>query len=282
MSRIWSSEVMEETCQNGNSEANESSTIFQAKMDAPRDIREWIDFGMFIYLIIVLGILNIMVIQRAIDNVLLAQLSSKLNQGHPRKRPRTSKRDAVPPDRKRPLQQPLSIIAEESQVQREASSAKLTLTEEPKAFVIPNNLIDLSGAYKLERKENFQEFLASQGVSWALRKAADKANPTNKITHDMENHTVTIGVEGIITSSTTYVVNGPPIETKIQSKSFQDTMKYLETGDGVIVTKVNEEDGYYITVKRQLSKCRQEMTITSTAVWPDKQVESIQYYSRIK
>jgi len=156
MSRIWSSEVMEETCQNGNSEANESSTIFQAKMDAPRDIREWIDFGMFIYLIIVLGILNIMVIQRAIDNVLLAQLSSKLNQGHPRKRPRTSKRDAVPPDRKRPLQQPLSIIAEESQVQREASSAKLTLTEEPRAFVIPNNLIDLSGAYKLERKENFQ------------------------------------------------------------------------------------------------------------------------------
>ena len=100
------------------------------------------------------------------------------------------------------------------------------------------------------------EFLASQGVGWAIRKAADKAVPTHVITHNQEEHSVTIRVEGIISSQTTYKINGDPIETRIQSRVFKDTMKYIENGKGVQVTKVCEAEGYHIFVKRSLSSCK--------------------------
>jgi hypothetical protein len=297
------------------------------------DVREWIDVIMYIYLVIMLGILNIMLIQRAMECVFLADLTSADNQAKTeasqrklqRQRDRNRK-ESYAVDRKQ-RQQPLKIITEEGVV----AVAQVPKTDEKvkvkkAGLMVPINLFDLTGSFKLERKVGFQgkiaqmgekmssllicyftkvpssnaslcapltllcisfllylkEFLASQGVGWALRKAADKASPTNKITHDMEKHHVTIGVEGIISSSTTYKVNGPPIETKIQTKSFMDTMQYLETGDGVVVTKQNKEDGYYITVQRQVTSNKQEMTITSTAIWPDKKVQSIQYFSRIK
>jgi hypothetical protein len=126
------------------------------------------------------------------------------------------------------------------------------------------------------------EFLASQGVGWAIRKAADKAVPTNVITHNLDEHSVTIRVEGIISSQTTYKINGDPLETRIQSRVFLDTMKYLESGDGVQVTKVCGAEGYHIFVRRQLSSCKQIMTVTSTAVWPDKQVESQQVFRKLE
>jgi hypothetical protein len=126
------------------------------------------------------------------------------------------------------------------------------------------------------------EFLASQGVGWAIRKAAMNAVPTNVITHDLLEHTVTIRVEGIISSQTTYIINGDPIETQIQSRVFSDTMKYLDSGDGVQVTKVCHAEGYHVLVKRQLSSCRQIMTVTSTAIWPDKQVQAQQIYRKIE
>lgn len=108
------------------------------------------------------------------------------------------------------------------------------------------------------------------------------AVPTNVITHDLLEHTVTIRVEGIISSQTTYIINGDPIETQIQSRVFSDTMKYLDSGDGVQVTKVCHAEGYHVLVKRQLSSCRQIMTVTSTAIWPDKQVQAQQIYRKIE
>lgn len=140
--------------------------------------------------------------------------------------------------------------------------------------------VNLSGSYKLEKNINFQEFLASQGVSWALRKAADKASIVNHITHVED--TLRIRVQGIVSSETTYIVNGPPVETRIQSKVFQDTMTYLSSGDGVQVMKVNEESGDVVVVRRKLSKDATTMTIASTALLREgKEVECTQIFHRV-
>jgi len=146
-----------------------------------------------------------------------------------------------------------------------------------------SSLLDLSGSFELEKKINFQEFLAAQGVGWMLRKAADKAPAVNRISH--VGDTLRIQVSGILpTSETTYIVNGPEVETKIQHRVFRDRVTYLESGDGVRVTKVNDEEGYRISITRRLSPDRQIMTLTSRAIFDDerKDVESIQIFRRIK
>jgi len=58
-------------------------------------------------------------------------------------------------------------------------------------------------------------------------------------------------------------------------------MKYIENGKGVQVTKVCEAEGYHIFVKRSLSSCKNFMTVSSTALWPDKQVESHQIFRKL-
>lgn len=109
-----------------------------------------------------------------------------------------------------------------------------------------------------------------------------QAVPTNVITHDLLEHIVTIRVEGIISTQTTYKINGDPIETHIQTRVFSDTVKYLDSGDGVQVTKVCHSEGYYVLVKRQLTSCKQIMTVTSTAIWPDRKDQCEQIYRKIE
>eukprot|EP00978_Attheya_sp_CCMP212_P018669 scaffold51550_cov55-Attheya_sp.AAC.1 len=42
---------------------------------------------------------------------------------------------------------------------------------------------NMSGRFLLVKNEGFEEFLAAQGVPWALRKAANKACPLHHLTH---------------------------------------------------------------------------------------------------
>jgi hypothetical protein len=143
-------------------------------------------------------------------------------------------------------------------------------------------VVNLSGSYKLVSNDNFEGFLETQGVPWALRRAANQARPLHKITH--VGKSVTIQIKGIIESETTYLVDGPPIQTKIQSRVFEDRMKYLETGDGIEVTKTALVENYTVVVTRQLSKDRQTITLTSRAIFNDGRdpVKSVQIFRRVE
>jgi len=85
--------------------------------------------------------------------------------------------------------------------------------------------VNMSGAYKLVSNDNFEGFLAVQGVPWALRRAANGVRPTHRITH--VGRRLTIKIEGIIESQTTYLIGGPPVETDVRGRIFQDVVRYL-------------------------------------------------------
>mmetsp|Transcript_4129 Transcript_4129/g.8529 ORF Transcript_4129/g.8529 Transcript_4129/m.8529 type:complete len:287 (+) Transcript_4129:53-913(+) len=143
---------------------------------------------------------------------------------------------------------------------------------------------DLSGAYKLMSNDGFENFLAVQGVPWALRRAANQARPTHRITHI--GNQLTIKIEGIIESQTTYTIGGPPVETNVRGRIFEDQVRYLE-GDtirGICVSKTALTEDYDVTVQRVLSEDGQSIVMTSRAVFRDDRepVECIQQFQRIE
>jgi hypothetical protein len=145
-----------------------------------------------------------------------------------------------------------------------------------------DGVVNLTGSYKLVSNDNFEGFLETQGVPWALRRAANQARPMHKITH--VGKSVTIQIRGIIESETTYLVDGPPVQTKIRSRTFEDRMRYLESGDGIEVTKTALTENYIVTVTRRLSEDRQRITMTSRAVFSDGRdpVQAVQIFHRVE
>lgn len=141
---------------------------------------------------------------------------------------------------------------------------------------------DLTGAYQLVRAENFEDFLAAQGVPWALRTAAGKARPIHRITH--RGRVVTIKIEALIESQTTYIVNGPPVETNIRGRLFEDRIEYLENHQGIRVRKRALTENYDIEVVRELSEDKSAITMTSTATFKDGKdpIACVQYFERIE
>lgn len=152
------------------------------------------------------------------------------------------------------------------------------------------SVVDLSGSYRLVKNINFQEYLACQGIGWAKRVAADAIITTTII--KQTDDTVTIGMSGIISSSTTYPIDGDPIESKVGDCVFQDTVKCMESGLGLRTTKVNEK--YVVYIERTLTRADQckglenvegkpatdqtMLVVRSKAVFKDgKEVEAIQY-----
>jgi len=143
----------------------------------------------------------------------------------------------------------------------EASAAPIRTEDESKA---EEQLIDLTGSFKLVKNENFQGFLAAQGVSWALRQAADKAITVHHMTHN--GNTLRIQVSGIITGDTTYIIGGPPVETKIRDRVFHDHVTYCDNGQGIKNTKVGQTDDYNIIVVRTLTEDKSHLKITRCAL----------------
>jgi hypothetical protein len=155
----------------------------------------------------------------------------------------------------------------------------------PVAPIAPRDedgVVNLTGSYKLVSNDNFEGFLETQGVPWALRRAANQARPIHKITHIGKS--VTIQIRGIIESETTYIVDGPPVQTKIQSRMFEDRMRYLESGDGIEVTKTALTENYTVIVTRRLSEDRQSITMTSRAIFNDGRdpVQAVQTFHRVE
>ncbi|CAB9528170.1 expressed unknown protein [Seminavis robusta] len=142
--------------------------------------------------------------------------------------------------------------------------------------------IDMTGKYKLVSVENFDKFLAIQGVPYFLRQAACKARPVHRITH--RGNRVTIRIEGIIVTQTTYVIGGPPVEVSVRGRKFQDRMVYLENGKGIQGIKEAVTENYNVFIDRELSEDRQKITLTSRAIFKDDRetVESVQIFERLE
>lgn len=140
----------------------------------------------------------------------------------------------------------------------------------------------MTGSYKLIENINYQSFLAIQGVGWALRKAADSANTTHHITHNLADDTFRLNIVGLVSSDVTYKINGPAKVNMIRHKRFSDQMTYLPEGDGIKVTKVNKEENYTIEVCRRLSKDRSRITMEQKCVFDDGRSEqAIQIFKRV-
>jgi hypothetical protein len=143
-------------------------------------------------------------------------------------------------------------------------------------------VVDLTGVYKLISNDGFEDFLAVQGVPWALRRAANQARPVHRITHN--GNTLTIKIEGIIESQTTYTIGGQPVETNVRGRIFEDSVAYLNDGRaGVLVSKRAITEEYDVTVQRILSKDKQQIHMTSTALFRDgrEPIKSFQVFNRI-
>ncbi|GAX16450.1 hypothetical protein FisN_19Lh028 [Fistulifera solaris] len=160
-------------------------------------------------------------------------------------------------------------------------------TEEDDALKTPSTTqqtqppIDLTGTYQLISNQGFEEFLAVQGVPWALRRAANAARPIHRITQTAQQ--LTIQIQGIIESETTYIINGPPVETNVRGRIFEDVVEYMEDNHGIRVRKKALTEDYDVTVERVLSEDKQEIVLTSTAFFRDGRpsVSSVQLFRRV-
>lgn len=143
--------------------------------------------------------------------------------------------------------------------------------------------VNMNGSFKLVKNDNFDGFLAAQGISWALRRAADQARPTHTFTH--VGDVITIKITGIIESQTTYEIGAAvPKETNIRGRIFQDTISYLDTNDGIQSHKKAVTEDYDLHVTRQLASDGMSLTMTSKAIFHDdrEDVVSIQLFERIE
>ena len=140
--------------------------------------------------------------------------------------------------------------------------------------------VNLSGAYKLISNNGFEEFLAVQGVPYMLRKAANGARPVHRLTQ--QGSRLTIKIEGIIESQTTYIIGGPPVETNVRGRIFEDTVAFGE--NSIVVSKRAVTEDYDVTVVREPCHDGQQLTLTSTAFFKDGKdpVKSVQLFQRIE
>ena len=113
-------------------------------------------------------------------------------------------------------------------------------------------------------------------------RAANQARPTHRITH--RGRQLTIKIEGIIESQTTYMINGPPVQTNVRGRIFEDVVKYLDNCKGILVSKRALTEDYDVTVQRELSDDKQAITMTSTASFRDGRptVICVQQFERIE
>jgi hypothetical protein len=166
-----------------------------------------------------------------------------------------------------------------------SAAAAATADDDSMNKIVPSETvyqpINLTGVYKLISNTNYEEFLAAQGVSWALRRAANQARPIHRITHI--GNTLTIQIQGIIESQTTYIINGPPVETNVRGRLFLDQAKYIDNGIQVFKTAVEED--YDVTVTRELSEDGQQIILTGCAIFRDENiptVQTIQVFQRLE
>ena len=181
------------------------------------------------------------------------------------------------------IQKLLSVLSRSTKAATKPAAAPLPPVEIPVGLDTAEQPFDLSGAYKLIENQNYEEFLGVQGVPRMYRGMANKARPVHRITH--RGRLLTIKIEGIIESQTTYIIDGPPVQCDVRGRIFEDTMTYLDNGRrGIVVTKRALTEKYEITVQRELSDDGQGILMTSKATFTDGKdpVQCIQKFQRVE
>ena len=93
--------------------------------------------------------------------------------------------------------------------------------------------IDMSGSYQMTYHENLDAFLAVQGVPWPLRRAASAVLPIHHIVHRGNHLSIQIVAQSSgFTTQTQYIIHGPPVETNVRGRIFEDRV-YYSYEDGV-------------------------------------------------
>lgn len=139
-----------------------------------------------------------------------------------------------------------------------------TLTIEEENEPTPDAPIDLTGTYKVVDNDNFGAFLQAQGLPWFLCNAASKARPTHTFEHS-NYRDLTIRIQGIIESQTSYQIDGPYTETQIRGRVFRDSVEYLycslgKNCVGIRTQKVAVGEGYHVEVQRRFVRAGETWT----------------------
>ena len=110
--------------------------------------------------------------------------------------------------------------------------------------------------------------------------AADGANATQTIKHDIAKNTLELKVASLLTFELSYVIDSPPMPTKVKDKNFMDTITYLPSG-AVQITKRNDADKYTIIVTRELSPDGKTLNMAQTCKCDNgKEATATQIFTR--
>jgi len=140
----------------------------------------------------------------------------------------------------------------------------------------------MTGRWKCVQSNNFQNFLAVQGVNLLKRKLADSTPTTHIIT--AANDRFRLQIQSLVSFDATYVYGAEPIQTKISDDIFMDKAELLPDG-AVRICKFHPKKNYEIVNERRLSEDGNSITLHMHCLLldgSDKQEECTQIFRRVK
>lgn len=117
--------------------------------------------------------------------------------------------------------------------------------------------VNFGGKWKLEKNENFDEFLKAMNVGMLMRAAASKGSPVLEITQDGDKFTII--TKGARTNEVTFKM-GEQFTTKDPLEGKDVTMMPAWEGDKQVITNVNDSNGVKITRELEGGKLVQTQT----------------------
>ncbi|XP_078585436.1 sodium/calcium exchanger regulatory protein 1-like [Branchiostoma floridae x Branchiostoma japonicum] len=102
----------------------------------------------------------------------------------------------------------------------------------------------IAGKWKLDRSENFEEFLEEMGAPWIARKAAAKSSPTQEII--INGDQIEIKISSIMSTNIMKFTIG----TEFESEWAKNKSKAIASWeDGKLVLKENGANGEIVTTR---------------------------------
>jgi hypothetical protein len=120
-----------------------------------------------------------------------------------------------------------------------------------------------------------------------VRKAANRMRSLHTITHDTENRSLRIHIDGIVKGDSIFSIGGPPGSSSIQHLVFDDYVSYVDDGSSIQVRKVARNaplDGATeLLIKRTLTNDGRYLLLYSKARFSDgsESTECIQTFERV-
>ncbi|XP_019632864.1 PREDICTED: fatty acid-binding protein homolog 9-like [Branchiostoma belcheri] len=102
----------------------------------------------------------------------------------------------------------------------------------------------IAGKWKLDRSENFEEFLEEMGAPWIARKAAAKSSPTQEVIINGDN--LEIKLSSIMSTNIMKFTIGTEFESEWGGKKNKAVASWE---DGKLVMKETGENGETVTTR---------------------------------